>query len=213
MLRLFGAQRIQIETAAARKAAQGMTLYLGKQDTKALLTAYAGKNSFQPVSHMRMRDTLLAALSTSNFALGLFAAAPVLRGAGNLFGKLVQERLWGVLTSAQRLAAAYVPPLLTAIALLALLGWALHVCKLLEQYHRFALLQNGTALATQSGLIVKRRLVVRHAGLSAFTMLQTPPLLFIRRVQVGVLYAGRTGGRGEETLLMPVYPACGAKKF
>lgn len=105
MLRLFGAQRIQIETAAARKAAQGMTLYLGKQDTKALLTAYAGKNSFQPVSHMRMRDTLLAALSTSNFALGLFAAAPVLRGAGNLFGKLVQERLWGVLTSAQRLAA------------------------------------------------------------------------------------------------------------
>ena len=122
MLRLFGAQRIQIETAAARKAAQGMTLYLGKQDTKALLTAYAGKNSFQPVSHMRMRDTLLAALSTSNFALGLFAAAPVLRGAGNLFGKLVQERLWGVLTSAQRLAAAYVPPLLTAIALLALLG-------------------------------------------------------------------------------------------
>lgn len=190
MLRLFGAQRIQIETAAARKAAQGMTLYLGKQDTKALLTAYAGKNSFPAVSHMRMRDTLLAALSTSNFALGLFAAAPVLRGAGNLFGKLVQERLWGVLTSAQRLAAAYVPPLLTAIALLALLGWALHVCKLLEQYHRFALLQNGTALATQSGLIVKRRLVVRHAGLSAFTMLQTPPLLFIRRVQVGVLYAG-----------------------
>ena len=213
MLRLFGAQRIQIETAAARKAAQGMTLYLGKQDTKALLTAYAGENSFQPVSHMRMRDTLLAALSTSNFALGLFAAAPVLRGAGNLFGKLVQERLWGVLTSAQRLAAAYVPPLLTAIALLALLGWALHVCKLLEQYHRFALLQNGTALATQSGLIVKRRLVVRHAGLSAFTMLQTPPLLFIRRVQVGVLYAGRTGGRGEETLLMPVYPACGAKNL
>lgn len=213
MLRLFGAQRIQIETVAARKAAQGMTLYLGKQDTKALLTAYAGKNSFQPVSHMRMRDTLLAALSTSNFALGLFAAAPVLRGAGNLFGKLVQERLWGVLTSAQRLAAAYVPPLLTAIALLALLGWALHVCKLLEQYHRFALLQNGTALATQSGLIVKRRLVVRHAGLSAFTMLQTPPLLFIRRVQVGVLYAGRTGGRGEETLLMPVYPACGAKNL
>lgn len=107
----------------------------------------------------------------------------------------------------------YVPPLLTAIALLALLGWALHVCKLLEQYHRFALLQNGTALATQSGLIVKRRLVVRHAGLSAFTMLQTPPLLFIRRVQVGVLYAGRTGGRGEETLLMPVYPACGAKNL
>lgn len=65
-----------------------------------------------------------------------------------------------MLTSAQRLAAAYVPPLLTAIALLALLGWALHVCKLLEQYHRFALLQNGTALATQSGLIVKRRHVV-----------------------------------------------------
>ena len=44
-------------------------------------------------------------------------------------------------------------------------------------------------------------------------MLQTPPLLFIRRVQVGVLYAGRTGGRGEETLLMPVYPACGAKNL
>lgn len=80
-----------------------MTLYLGKQDTKALLTAYAGKNSFQPYPTCSMRDTLLAALSTSNFALGLFAAAPVLRGAGNLFGKLVQERLWGVLTSAQRL--------------------------------------------------------------------------------------------------------------
>lgn len=94
MLRLFGAQRIQIETAAARKAAQGMTLYLGKQDTKALLTAYAGENSFQPVPHAHAGYPL-AALSTSNFALGLFAAAPVLRGAGNLFGKLVQDAALG----------------------------------------------------------------------------------------------------------------------
>ena len=175
LLRLFGAQRIQIETAASRKAAQSMTLYLGKHEAEALLTAYAGEGSFQPVSRMRVRDTLLAALSTSNFALGLFAAAPVLRGAGNLFGTLVQERLWGVLTSAQRLAAAYVPPMLTAIALLALLGWALHVLKLLEQYHRFTLLQNSTSLATRSGLIVKRRLLMRHARLSAFTIRQTPP--------------------------------------
>lgn len=213
LLRLFGAQRIQIETAASRKAAQSMTLYLGKHEAEALLTAYAGEGSFQPVSRMRVRDTLLAALSTSNFALGLFAAAPVLRGAGNLFGTLVQERLWGVLTSAQRLAAAYVPPMLTAIALLALLGWALHVLKLLEQYHRFTLLQNSTSLATRSGLIVKRRLLMRHARLSAFTIRQTPPLLFIRRVQVGVLYAGRTGGRGEKTLLMPVYPSGRAKNL
>lgn len=93
MLRLFGAQRIQIETAAAR-AAQGMTLYLGKQDTKALLTAYAGENSFQPVSHMRMRDTLLAALSTSNFALGLFAAAPAFcAGRGTCSANLCKSGL------------------------------------------------------------------------------------------------------------------------
>lgn len=213
LLRLFGARRLQIETAASRKAAQTMALYLGKHDADALLTAYAGEELLQPVSRMRIRDTLLAALSTSNFALGLFAAAPLLRGAGNLFGTLVQERLWDVLTSAQRLAAAYVPPLLTAIALLALLGWALHVLKLLEQYHRFVLLQNGIALATQSGLIVQRRLWMRQNEISAFTLRQTPPLLFIRRVQAGVLYAGRTGGRGEETLLMPVYPSCEAKKL
>lgn len=210
LLCLFGARRLQIETAAGKPNAQSLTLLLGQKDAEILLRAYTGE-VIRPVFRMKARDTLLAALSTSNFALGLFAAAPVLRGAGNLFGTLVQERLSNVLTSAQRLAAAYVPPLLTAIAILALLGWALHVLKLLELYHRFALLRCGTALVTQSGLIVKRRLFIRNAGLSAFTMRQTPPLFFIRRVQVGVLYAGRTGGRGEETLLMPLFPSGGAE--
>ena len=156
---------------------------------------------------MRPRDTLLAALSTSNSALGLFAAAPILRGTGNLFGTLVQDRFRDVLTSAQRLAASYVPPILTTVALLALLGWALHILKLLELYYHFTLLSNGAVLATESGLLAKRRVFLRITGLSAFAVRQTPPLSFLRRVQLGVIYAGRTGGRGEKTFLMPLFPA------
>lgn len=202
MLALFGARRLHIETAAGKTAA-GMTLLLSRREAEDCLAAY-GEEALSPVARMRGRDTLMAALSTSNFAFGLLAAAPVLRGFGKLFGTLVQERFREVLTSAQQLAAAYVPPLLTAIALL---GWALHVLKLLELYHRFSLSQNHTVLATQCGLIVKRRVFMRMAGLSAFAARQTPLLAFLRRAQLGVLYAGRTGGRGEDTFLMPLYPA------
>ena len=176
LLYLFGARRIQIETVASRKTAQSITLLLGKKDADTCLAAYTGEK-LHPVSHMRPRDTLLAALSTSNFALGLFAAAPILRGTGNLFGTLVQDRFRDVLTSAQRLAASYVPPILTTVALLALLGWALHILKLLELYYHFTLLSNGAVLATESGLLVKRRVFLR------------------------------TGGRGEKTFLMPLFPA------
>ena len=123
----------------------------------------------------------MAALSTSNFALGLFAAAPILRGTGNLFGTLVQDRFRDVLTSAQRLAASYVPPILTTVALLALLGWALHILKLLELYYHFTLLSNGAVLATESGLLAKRRVFLRITGLSAFAVRQTPPLSFLRQ--------------------------------
>lgn len=206
LLYLFGARRIQIETAASRKTAQSITLLLGKKDADTCLAAYTGEK-LHPVSHMRPRDTLLAALSTSNFALGLFAAAPILRGTGNLFGTLVQDRFRDVLTSAQRLAASYVPPILTTVALLALLGWALHILKLLELYYHFTLLSNGAVLATESGLLAKRRVFLRITGLSAFAVRQTPPLSFLRRVQLGVIYAGRTGGRGEKTFLMPLFPA------
>ena len=205
-LALFGARRIQIETAAGKQAAPALTLLLNRRDAADCIAAYAGE-PLTPVAQMRGRDTLLAALSTSNFALGLFAAASVLRGAGKLFGTLVQDRFREVLTAAQRLAAAYVPPLLAGIALLALLGWALHVLKLLELYHRFSLLRGRAVLATQCGLLIKRRVFMRAAGLSAFAARQTPLLAFIRRAQLGVLYAGRTGGRGEDTFLMPLYPA------
>lgn len=206
LLALFGARRIQIEMNAGKKAAPGTTLLLSKADAEACLAAFTG-GPLSPLAHMRSRDTVLAALSTSNFALGLLAAAPVLRGAGKLFGTLVQERFREVLTTAQRLAAAYVPPLLTAVALLALLGWALHVLKLLELYHRFSLFQSPAALMTRSGLVVKRRVFLRKTGLSALAGRQTPLLSIIRRAQLGALYPGRTGGRGEATFLMPLYPA------
>lgn len=206
LLTLFGARRIQIETVAGKQSTSSFSLLLNRRDTAACLADYAGE-PLSPVARMRGRDTLLAALSTSNFALGLLAAVPILRGAGTLFGTLVQERFREVLSSAQRLAAAYVPPLLTAVALLALLGWALHVLKLLELYHRFTLMHGQSVLATQCGLLVKRQVMMRTAGLSAFAARQTPLLAFARRAQLGVLYAGRIGGRGEKTLLMPLYPA------
>ncbi len=201
LLALFGARRLRFETAAGN--GRVVTLLLGRREAQMCLAAYAG-GPLEPVMQLRARDTLLAALSTSNFALGLFAAAPLFRAAGNLFGSLVQERLRDVLTSAQRLAASYIPPALTAIALLALLGWALHVLKLMELYHRFTLRRNGLALATQSGLLIHRRVYLRTAGLSALAIRQTMLLAFIRRSQLCTLYAGRAGGRGEETFLLPL---------
>lgn len=201
LLTLFGARRLRFETVAGKGRA--VTLLLSRREAQLCLAAYAGE-ALAPVFQLRARDTLVASLSTSNFALGLFAAAPILRAAGNLFGSLVQERLRDVLTSAQRLAASYIPPVLTAIALLALLGWALHVLKLAELYHRFTLRRSEKALATQSGLLIHRRVYLRTAGLSALAIRQTMLLAFIRRSQLCALYAGRTGGRGEETFLLPL---------
>lgn len=165
LLWLLRARRIRISTAGLRRRTDAV-LYLAASHTRRLF--FLPSRGTSP-RNIRLWPVVLLSLSGSNALVGVLTLVPLLRAASRLLGKSTSEHL---LAAGDSLWVG-VPPLLSYLANLLLLGWGVAVVSAFFRYMGFRVKREEGHLHITSGFLTRRDVLIDGDRITALEQRQT----------------------------------------
>lgn len=204
LMALTGGRRIRVNTAGLRRRADA-TLYLSTGDARGLLHMDGKRREGTYRAHIW--PVVMMAASSSNAALGLLTLAPAVRQAGEILGRELPNKVYGMVG---RLMSIGLPPALESIANILVLGWGLAFLRSLLRYLRFHARRKGGQLHLVSGLFTRRDVLIDSQRITTLEFRQT---LFMRLFQLYTATITAAGYGREKGARPVVVPAARLKEL
>ena len=150
---------------------------------------------------------LIMTAATSNAAVGLLVAAPIVWNGGRLISEGIRNRLLDTLSDAVEVAGSLagnlIPPLATMLTIAVLFGFIFSFVQSLFKNIPFEMHRKGERITVTAGTVMRRRSTFHVRGINNITIMQNPIMMLLKRYNVKVSVAGYGDARGETATVIP----------
>ncbi len=199
---LLGAVKLRLDTSAGSRRKADMLLPLSRRGGERFCAQLCAQ---EPIYEYRSSSLRVAgaAAASSNAALGLLIASPLVNHIGKVLGQEIVDQIYGTISLAQAAAARYMPPFFGGIAYVMLAGWCISFLQLWSRHVNFRLRKTQDWYIVSRGLLVKRRTYIQRHCIRSMVLRTTSFMQWLRLVQVKVCCAGYGKERGELAVIIP----------
>lgn len=202
LLTILRGTEIRIDTESGSGKHPDLHFTVWKKDGDKILRYFCG-NQLEWKYRAPTLKTAAGALAFSRSAPGLLLLSAIIKAGGQFLGKGFQDKVYGTVTTAQKLLGQYIPPVFAGIAYLIAAGWLFSFLFLTLRQMNFHLGRAGKYLVTRKGFLVRRYSIVAAPMVNARILQQTPLMRLMGLTQVLLDCAGYGKEQGELALLVP----------
>ena len=203
---LFGSVTYSINTEAGRRNKSDFRFKLYKKDSREVSRRLYGDKSHKEVKFSVLRVAILAATTSSAFT-GMIIGVPVINKAGDLLGLALYDMLFDEINNVSKKFTAVFPPIVNALTLILLLGYAVSFIYSFLKYINFKLFLGDNKLEVRSGFFTRTRTSFKKDSVNNIRIEQTPIMTLVKRFAIKVSVGGYGDSKSESAVIMP----CGKK--
>lgn len=199
---LFNSAKLRIDAETPSRKHSVMTLPIGKNDVPQILSFFFhGKPKL--LYRAPAFKTAVGTLAFARSAPGVLLLSSFFRSGGKVLGQEFKDRLTGTVSSVQSLLPQYLPPFLSAAAVILAAGRLITFLLFLAHQSNFKLFKKGGYLLISRGLVFRRINIIRIKNIRACLIRRTPLMQMCGLYQVCVCIAGYGKEKGELSILIP----------
>lgn len=156
-----------------------------------------------PIYKSKLHNILLLAFSSSNFAFGFLLAYAFLSKTSKLTGEYLTKPFFDTLNEFSQKALFGIPPIISFLGYLFLIGWGVSFISILFKHGRFLLYKETDNLNIIRGVLSRHNYVIKEKHINAVRIRQT---LFMKLLGICSIYvqcAGFGKQKGELSVIAP----------
>ena len=199
---VFSAVTFTINTEAGRKNTPDFRFKLGKTDSKEIFKIVFGNKESRRIKYSVLKIALLAATTSSAF-MGLVIGVPIINKVGDLLGIGISKMLFNEINNVTYKFSRYVSPIINAVSLIFLLGYAVSFLYSFVKYINFSLKINDDKLEVNSGFFVKSHIAFKRNSINNVRIEQTPLMRIFKRYAMKVSVGGYGDSKSESEVIVP----------
>lgn len=208
LLILFNASYIQLDTIGGITNSFDCKILVYKEnllDIKDFLS-FNSKDEFKhniPIYKSKFHNILLLAFSSSNFAFGFLLAYAFLSKTSKLTGEYLTKPFFDTLNEFSQKALFGIPPVISFLGYLFLIGWGVSFVNILFKHGRFLLYKKNNNLHIIRGVLSRYNYVIKEKHINAIRIRQTLFMKILGICSIYVQCAGFGKQKGELSVIAP----------
>lgn len=156
-----------------------------------------------PIYKPKFYNILLLSLSSSNFALGFLLSYAFLSKMSKITGEYLSKLIFDTLNEFSQKALFGIPPAISFLGYLFLLGWGISFISLLLKYSRFSLYNEKNNLNIIRGVFWEHNYVIKKNHINTVKVRQTLFMKILGICSIYVKCAGFGKQKGELSVIIP----------
>lgn len=199
---VLGAVTYCVNTEAGKKGKPDFKYKLSLKDSNSVSEVLYGKSDYTAVRFSALKVAVMAA-TTSSAVTGMIVGVPIINKAGKLLGIALNNILFEEINNVSDQVKSPFPPIVNAITLILLLGYAVSFVYSFLKYINFSLFLEEDKIEVRSGFFVRNRTSFKKSTVNDVIIDQTPLMRVFKRYAMKVSVGGYGNSKSETAVLVP----------
>lgn len=197
----FAACNLKIYTESEVKSKAVVSIPIKISDAKIIRATFNCKEDKQFVGSFF--ELLIMSTVTSSAAVGLLISAPVVNKIGSLLQVSLSHTIYdGILRASARLPHI-IPNVARIATIIFVIGYLISFFYIFLKYFGMKIFVKKDMVVLKSGVFPRRITILNSEKITALSIVQTPLMALLKRVNVNMSIGGYGEGKSKESILFP----------